>query len=90
MGTDSWRFEVEAIVDPQSLLRVLGYFAQRSVLPDALEMRVGDGRMTISLIASDLPRAHADIIAAKLEQIMLVEAVTLHDVTFCDNRQAAA
>lgn len=73
----AWRFEVEAMVDPQSLLRVLGYFAQRSIVPDALRMRVRDGQMTICLNAPDLAEAHAQIIAAKLEQIMLVNSVTL-------------
>ncbi len=90
MSHDSWRFEVEAMVDPQSLLRVLGYFAQRSVVPDALEMRVGGGRMTISLTASDLPEAHALIIAAKLEQIMLVECVRLDALDQAERERVAA
>lgn len=90
MSQDRWRFEVEAMVDPQSLLRVLGYFAQRSVVPDALEMRVGGGRMTICLTAPDLPEAQAMIIAAKLEQIVLVEAVRLEALEQTERQQAAA
>lgn len=85
-----WQFEVEAAVDPQSLLRVLGYFAQRSVVPDALEMRVGDDRMKISLTALDLPETHAQIIASKLEQIMLVETVRLERLERIAIQQAAA
>jgi acetolactate synthase regulatory subunit len=90
MTPDSWRFEVEAMVDPQSLLRVLGYFAQRSVVPDALEMRVGNARMTIRLIVNDLPEAQAMIIAAKLEQIVLVEFVRLDPLELSARQQAAA
>ena len=90
MSESVWQFDVEAAVDPQSLLRVLGYFAQRSVVPDALEMRVGDDRMTISLTATDLPEAHALIIAAKLEQIMLVETVRLERLERIGMQQAAA
>lgn len=90
MSQDRWRFEVEAMVDPQSLLRVLGYFAQRSVVPDALEMRVGGGRMTICLTAPDLPEAQAMIIAAKLEQIVLVETVRLAALEQSERQQAAA
>lgn len=77
MNPDRWRFDIEAMVDPQSLMRVLGYFAQRSVVPDTLEMRVEAGRMTIRLTAPDLPEPHAHIIAAKLEQIVLVESVRM-------------
>jgi hypothetical protein len=90
MSPDSWRFEIEAMVDPQSLLRVLGHFAQRSVVPDALEMRVGDGRMTISLTAPGLPETQAHIIAAKLEQIVLVEGVRLEALEQNERQQAAA
>lgn len=90
MSPDSWRFEIEAMVDPQSLLRVLGYFAQRSVVPDALQMRVGAGRMTISLTVADLPEAQAMIIAAKLEQIVLVEGVRLEALEQSERQQAAA
>ena len=90
MSHDNWRFEIEAMVDPQSLLRVMGYFAQRSVVPDALEMRVGDGRMTIRLIVNDLPGAQAHIVAAKLEQIVLVEGVRLEALEQNERQQAAA
>ncbi|WP_430388303.1 hypothetical protein [Blastomonas fulva] len=90
MSRENWRFEVEAMIDPQSLLRVLGYFAQRSVVPDALQMRVGDGRMTISLTVSELAEAHALIIAAKLEQIMLVECVRLKALDRAERQQVAA
>lgn len=90
MSEGDWQFEVEALVDPQSLLRVLGYFAQRSVVPDALHMRVEGGRMTISLAASDLPEAHARIIASKLEQIVLVESVQLAALEQPERRQVAA
>lgn len=90
MNASAWRFEVEAMVDPQSLLRVLGYFAQRSVVPDAMEMRVGDGQMTISLTAPDLPEAHARIIASKLEQIVLVESVRLDAIEQTVSQKVAA
>lgn len=78
------------MVDPQSLLRVLGLFAQRSVVPDALQMRVGAGRMTICLTAPGLPEAQAMIIAAKLEQIVLVECVRLDALEQAECEQVAA
>lgn len=90
MSEGDWQFDVEAMVDLQSLLRVLGYFAQRSVVPDALHMRVEGGRMTISLTASDLAEAHAQIIAAKLEQIVLVESVQMAALERAERRQVAA
>ncbi|MFN3472656.1 MAG: hypothetical protein ACK4ZW_01295 [Blastomonas sp.] len=90
MSHDNWRFEIEAMVDPHSRVRVLGYFAQRSVVPDALEMRVGDGRMTIRLIVNDLPGAQAHIVAAKLEQIVLVCSVRLDQLQVTERQQAAA
>ncbi|MDK2757308.1 MULTISPECIES: hypothetical protein [Blastomonas] len=90
MSCENWRFELEAMIDPQSLLRVLGYFAQRSVVPDALQMRVGDDKMTISLTVSDLARAHALIVAAKLEQIVLVQSVRLDELEQTERERAAA
>ena len=90
MSDGAWRFEVEAMIDPQSLLRVLGYFAQRSVVPDALQMRVGDDKMTISLTVFDIAEAHALVVAAKLEQIVLVQSVRLDELDPAKRERAAA
>lgn len=90
MSDGAWRFEVEAMIDPQSLLRVLGYFAQRSVVPDALQMRVGDDKMTISLTVFDIAEAHALVVAAKLEQIVLVQSVRLDELDPAERERAAA
>lgn len=90
MSDGAWRFEVEAMIDPQSLLRVLGYFAQRSVVPNALQMRVGDDKMTISLTVFDIAEAHALVVAAKLEQIVLVQSVRLDELDPAERERAAA
>lgn len=79
MSGDAWRFGIEAIPDPQSLPRVLDYFAQRSIVPDTLVMRTESGRLMIGLTVNDLAEVHAQIIAAKLGQIVLVSAVRLEE-----------
>ena len=66
------RFRIDAIVDPQSLLRVAGYFAQRSIVPAAIEMRVLPNHMRIEVTVGGLDSHHAMTIAAKLGELVAV------------------
>lgn len=73
----SWRFAVEAADDPQSLPRVIGYFAQRWIVPTGLTMALRDGGMVIDVAIDALDEQSASIIAAKLLENVLVGRVTL-------------
>jgi len=68
------RFRIDAILDPHSLPRVTGFFAQRAIMPSAMQMQVERGRMCIEVTVEGLGDAQAAIIAAKLH-----EAVTVID-----------
>ena len=73
----SWRFEIEAMVDAQSLPRVIGYFAQRSITLKTLAMHVTDETMHIEILIFNLSADHAQIIAAKLGELFAVFAVRI-------------
>ena len=47
------RFRIDAILDPQSLLRVTGYFAQRSIVPSEMKMHVLPDHMRIEVTVRD-------------------------------------
>lgn len=72
-----WRFEVEAMTDPQSLSRVIGYFAQRSIVPTEVAVKVAGEVMHIAIIVTDLSTEHAHIIEGKISQLFVVNDVTL-------------
>lgn len=66
------RFRIDAILDPHSLPRVAGFFAQRGIMPSAMHMQVEGGAMRIEVIVADLGDAQAAIIAAKLHEAVVV------------------
>lgn len=69
------QFRIEALVDPQSLPRIAGFFAQRAIIPAEMTMRIADERMIIDVAAPGLTPVQADIIAAKLAEVFAVLAV---------------
>lgn len=77
------RFQVLAEADPQVLLRVLGLFAQRSIVPSDVAMTTKGGRMHIDLRQAGLSEAAAAIISAKLHSIPLVSTVELQLIENC-------
>lgn len=66
------RFQIDALVDPQSLPRIAGFFAQRAIIPAEMTMRVAGERMEIEVAVPDLEPARADIIAAKLGEVFAI------------------
>ena len=74
------RFRIDAILDPQSLPRVANYFAQRSIVPDAMAMHVLPTHMRIEVTVAGLPQSQADIIAAKLGEVVAVTDATLENL----------
>jgi hypothetical protein len=66
------RFHVDAILDPQSLPRVANFFAQRSIVPSAMAMEVLPTHMRIDVTVVGLLPGQAEIIAAKLGEVVAV------------------
>jgi len=75
------RFRIDAILDPQSLPRVANYFAQRSIVPDAMEMHVLATHMRIEVMVAGLASGQAAIIAAKLGEVVAVTEAELEDMS---------
>lgn len=66
------RFQVDAILDPQSLPRVANYFAQRAIVPRALTMQLLPAHMRIEVEVAGLEATQAEVIAAKLGEVVAV------------------
>jgi hypothetical protein len=66
------RFRIDAILDPHSLPRVAGFFAQRAIMPSMMRMQVDDDIMHIEVTVEGLGDAEAAIIAAKLHEAVTV------------------
>ena len=50
MNHNRWRFEILEMTDAQALSRVMGYFAQRSIVPEEMSMRVACGVVHIAIL----------------------------------------
>lgn len=66
------RFRIDAILDPQSLPRIAGAFAQRAIVPATVRMRMLRRHMRIEVIVHGLETPQAAIIAAKLHEVVAV------------------
>lgn len=68
-------FHIVAIADPQTLSRVVGLFAQRSLVPHRLSSRRVANRLHILLEVGGLDSTSAETIAARLVETVLVAKV---------------
>lgn len=67
-------FEVRAMADPQSLVRILGHFSQAWLIPQSVEShRIGD-EIACRCVIEAMDRGTAIRIARKLEASPLVMA----------------
>ncbi|WHO38450.1 hypothetical protein PMI04_018170 [Sphingobium sp. AP49] len=72
----TWHFSIDALAEPQALPRILGQFAQRSLVPTALHLATEADVMRIALSVDGLDARQAMAIAAKLQEAILVLAAT--------------
>jgi len=77
------RFRIVAAYDPQALPRILGVFAQRTLVPAALSSQRRGGMLHVEAALDDLDAPTAAIIAAKLSESVLVASAV------CDAVDAA-
>jgi acetolactate synthase regulatory subunit len=71
------RFDIVARADPQVLLRLLNYFAQRGLLPSRVRATQADGLVMVHVEQSDLDEEQACIIVEKMRTSVLVEAIRI-------------
>ncbi|WEK41937.1 MAG: hypothetical protein P0Y64_11070 [Candidatus Sphingomonas colombiensis] len=73
------RFEIIAASDPQSLPRLINYFAQRDVIPSLVRVEARGASMHFVIELPALAAPHAAIIAEKMRASVLVERVAWND-----------
>lgn len=71
-------FRIVALADPQALPRVVGIFAQRSLIPAHMACDRRGDTLHIEARLDGLDPAMAAIIAAKLDEAVLVASVACH------------
>lgn len=71
-------FDLVVQDDPQALLRVVGLFAQRSLIPEAMTVRRADDSLHVALV-TELDAPHADILVARLNEGVMVIAASRRD-----------
>ncbi|WP_093085476.1 hypothetical protein [Sphingobium sp. AP50] len=72
-------FDIVAIADPQTLPRLLGWFAQRSLVPARVSSDLHAGDMHVRIEVDDLDPRTADQIAAKISQGVLTLGIVRQD-----------
>ena len=80
------RFDIVVAEDPQAMLRVVGLFAQRSLVPERLTMErltmdERGARLHMSLEVAALDARGADILVERLREGVMVVDATRHEVT---------
>lgn len=71
------RFDIVARPDPQTLARLINPFAQRALIPSAVEAREANGMMLVTIEQRGLSVHEAGVIADKMRNNWLVEQVGL-------------
>ena len=72
------RFDLVVADDAQAVLRVVGLFAQRSLIPETITVRRADDALHVALVA-ELDAARADHLVARLGEAVMVIAASRHD-----------
>lgn len=70
-------FEVSAIPSAQTLMRVLGFFAQQDLVPEEVVVRSSEERMTFWIAQRDLDDHRAHVMIEKICSLPYVEAACL-------------
>ena len=73
----SARFHIRADADPQTLPRVLGLLSQRWLVPSELVARIEGDALDIQCQVPALTGAAMAIVAAKLQEMVLVREVVV-------------
>ena len=69
------RLRIQCSPDASALCRVLNFLAQRGLSPDAVSVKLADGRYSATLCVPGLEAESASVLAEKLRSVVIV-----HDV----------
>jgi hypothetical protein len=75
--THAFEYRIRATANPQTLSRIINFFAQRDLLPTSVRCDTRADALDVFIVASDLDPAHAQIIAEKMRSMVLVEEVEM-------------
>lgn len=76
----NWRFQIDGTVDPQTLPRIIGYFAQQWATPSRLVLQMCDGLLRIEVDVDGLGARQAEIVATKLRENVLIHDASVHSL----------
>lgn len=76
-AAERYRYDVRAHADPQTLLRVVGLFSQRGLIPIAVQSARAGESLSISIEVELDAAAVAELLLQKLRTLVLVEDVQL-------------
>jgi acetolactate synthase regulatory subunit len=82
------RFHVSILAEPQALCRVLGVIAQRSLVPDRLDVSRAGDQLEIALEIAGITADVARLVAARLEAQVLVVRVALSSLARMEATEA--
>lgn len=71
------RYTVRAVADPQTVPRLINYFAQQALIPSRIAAELDYGVLTVEIGQPGIAHANARIIAEKMRASVLVESVSL-------------
>lgn len=69
------RFEIVALADPHTLIRLLNYFAQRGLVPNRIIATEAEGFVNVQIEQAGLTEPQARIIAERMRGSVLVDTV---------------
>jgi hypothetical protein len=82
VGNAQAKFAVRAVHEPNTLSRILEFFALNDITPATLQAtKIGDGMQNIEVTCSDVDSHRAEIIANKIRQMVTVRTARL-EVTY--------
>lgn len=82
------RYTIRAAPDPQSIPRLLNYFAQQALIPARMTSdQASDGLVTLTILQPAITHTNARIIAEKMRASVLVESVALDFVAEAVSKQ---
>jgi len=83
------RFRIVAVPDPQTLPRIIGIFAQRSLIPSTMAVKLRGDQLDIETTLDDLDAPTSAMIAAKLAESVLVASVVCESAGAKSNTRPA-
>jgi hypothetical protein len=76
-ATDRVQFHIEADAEPESLARLMNFFAQQLLLPQTVSMTQQNGALFLDIEQHAISAHRAEVIAQKMRSLVCVVDVSL-------------